>query len=51
MKVKLQLNFTCATITGYLNLDEGSEYLQYGKASVLGDIGGLVRAEFLIRSR
>ena len=50
-KKKRKSNFTCATVTGYLHLDEGSEKLQYGKAPVLDDIGGLVRAEFLISSR
>ena len=41
-------NFTCVTITAYLHLVEGSEKLQYGKAPELGDIGGLVRADFFI---
>jgi hypothetical protein len=46
----MKLNFTCAALTGYLHLVEGSEKFQYGQAPVLAEIGGLVRVELLISS-
>ena len=39
----MKIYFTCATVTGYLHLDEGSEKFQHGMAPVLDDIGRLVR--------
>ena len=46
-----KLDFTFAIVIGYLHLVKGSDKLQYSKAPVLDDIGGLVRAGFFIISR
>jgi hypothetical protein len=51
MNSLMKINFTCATITGNLHLDEGSEKLKYGKVPVLDEIDGRVRAEFSVSSR